>query len=425
MVQKAPEPKSNLRSRSWRLGRTIRKRPYFETVEYRVLLGYRRRKKGNNGTWVVRVTRDGTDWTKAIGKADDYDEAVAGSDILTHSQAQEEAKKLANAGKPSGTNTVKAALDRYEDDLKSRDGDPGNVVRVRAHLSEELGSKAVGALTQNDLTAWRDELKTKMAAASVNRTMSALRAALNVAADGNERITKRPWKTGLKRIKGASTSSNVILTEQDVRTVIGAAYQDSKEFGLLVELAAVTGARPSQLMKLQGEDVQVDFVDQNTGKRTPRLMMPVSRKGRGEKTTPRRPVPIPEALAKRLAGLKGQLLKRPDGGTWAKRNISRQFKDAINGVKLTPTPTTATVTMYALRHTSIVRQIKANVPIRIVAALHDTSVVMIERNYSEYIADHADDLARPALLETMAEVIALPPPITKARAKKGVPEVPG
>ena len=81
--------------------------------------------------------------------------------------------------------------------------------------------------------------------------------------------------------------------------------------------------------------------------------------------------------------------------------------------------------MYALRHTSIVRQIKANVPIRIIAALHDTSVVMIERNYSEYIADHADDLARPALLETSAEVIALPAPSTKARAKKGVPEVPG
>lgn len=243
MVQKAPEPKSNLRIRSWRLDQPVRKRPYFETVEYRVLLGYRRTK--GNGTWVARVTKGGSDWTKSIGKADDYAVAVPGTDILTHSQAQNEAQKLANAGKPSGTDTVKAALDRYEDDLKSRDGDLGNVVRVRAHLSEELGNKAVGALTQNDLTAWRDELKTKMENASVNRTMSALRAALNLAADENEQITKRPWKIGLKRIKGASNSRNVILTEQDVRTVIGAAYRDSNEFGLLVELAAVTGARPA------------------------------------------------------------------------------------------------------------------------------------------------------------------------------------
>jgi hypothetical protein len=62
---------------------------------------------------------------------------------------------------------------------------------------------------------------------------------------------------------------------------------------------------------------------------------------------------------------------------------------------------------YALRHTSIVRQLISNVPIRVVAALHDTSVIMIERNYSEYIADHSDDLARPTLLETSAEIVPL------------------
>jgi len=181
MVQKPPEPKSNLRSRSWRLAQPDRKKAVFRDGRIRVLLGYRRTAKGN-GTWVVRVTKDGRDWTKRIGEADDYKEAIPGTEILTHSQAQDEAKKIANAGKPSGEKHVKAALDRYEDDLKSRDGDPDNVVRVVAHLPEKLASKAIGALSQQDLTAWRDELKTKMAPASVNRTMSALRAALNLAA---------------------------------------------------------------------------------------------------------------------------------------------------------------------------------------------------------------------------------------------------
>jgi hypothetical protein len=37
---------------------------------------------------------------------------------------------------------------------------------------------------------------------------------------------------------------------------------------------------------------------------------------------------------------------------------------------------------YALRHSSIVRGIRANLPIRLIAALHDTSVTMIERHYS-------------------------------------------
>ena len=55
-------------------------------------------------------------------------------------------------------------------------------------------------------------------------------------------------------------------------------------------------------------------------------------------------------------------------------------------------------TIYALRHSSIVRGLLAGVPIRIVAVLHDTSVVMVERTYSAYIADHADTIARRGLL---------------------------
>lgn len=55
------------------------------------------------------------------------------------------------------------------------------------------------------------------------------------------------------------------------------------------------------------------------------------------------------------------------------------------------------ITLYALRHSSIVRQILRGVPLRVVAALHDTSVAMIERNYSRYIAGQTDAIARAAL----------------------------
>ena len=41
----------------------------------------------------------------------------------------------------------------------------------------------------------------------------------------------------------------------------------------------------------------------------------------------------------------------------------------------------------------------AGVPVRIVAAGHDTSIAMIERNYSRYITDHADGLVRGAMLD--------------------------
>jgi hypothetical protein len=54
--------------------------------------------------------------------------------------------------------------------------------------------------------------------------------------------------------------------------------------------------------------------------------------------------------------------------------------------------------MYALRHSSIVRQLLAGVPIRVIAVAHDTSIQMIERSYSGRIVDHTDALVRGALL---------------------------
>ena len=58
-----------------------------------------------------------------------------------------------------------------------------------------------------------------------------------------------------------------------VRDLITEAYNDSREFGLFVELAAVTGARPSQIVRLEVRDLLAGS--------EPRLMMPASRKGKG------------------------------------------------------------------------------------------------------------------------------------------------
>jgi hypothetical protein len=57
------------------------------------------------------------------------------------------------------------------------------------------------------------------------------------------------------------------------------------------------------------------------------------------------------------------------------------------------------VTAYAFRHSSICRQLLANVPVRVVASVHDTSVAQIEAHYSKYISEHSDQLSRRALLQ--------------------------
>ena len=146
--------------------------------------------------------------------------------------------------------------------------------------------------------------------------------------------------------------------------------------------------------------------------------MPLSAKGRTRnKRHERRPVPITPALA---AVLKQQatgqlsdapLLLRSNGERWGhgrSRHHRNDMRAVVEAAGLDPD----VVTLSALRHSSIVRQLVANTPIRVVAAMHDTSVKMIERTYSRHIAEHTDALARRALLDTVTpaagNVVALP-----------------
>jgi len=380
----------NIESRSARLKLKPRKKPWFVKIKRGLSLGYRRTKA--DGSWIVRVTKGGDDWTERIGTADDHDPAGIG-DILDYDQAVEKAKEHANIGKATGDNTVGAALDRYEADLKTRGGDVNNAKRVRSCVKQSLKAKVVGRLTVAELKEFRDGLAEKMSAAAVNRICVAFKAALNLAAKTDDRIMNRKaWADGLEAISDADVEPrNVILGEAQVRSIIASCYRHSPELGEFAEVAAVTGARPIQLERLQGDDLQ-------RGK-APRLMMPSSKKGR-KKVIKRVPVPITPGLAQRLNGRAGLLLLQP----WNARVRGLRFADCVKDAGLDP----AEVTLYALRHSSIVRHLLAGTPIRVVAVLHDTSVPMIEKAYSRFIADHSDDIARKALLETSAEIHQFP-----------------
>jgi integrase len=392
---------SKLETRTARLKSPVSKKPYFVAVAPGVGLGYRRNKTA--GTWVVRAADGrGGNWTQAFAVADDFEDGN-GTDVLDFWQAQDRARVLARGGKDADEDsskplTVAQTIDRYEIDLKARGGDVYNAQRVRLHLPDVLAGKTVALLeAPQEFRHWRDGLLKKgLAPSSVNRTCAAFQAALELAAAQDPRVTNQnAWRKGLAALPDAEQSRNVLITEDAILRIISAAHAVSREFGLLVEVAAVTGARVSQLARLEVGDLQWDRLD-------PRLMMPSARKGRGRKRIERRPVPIPTNLAILLkqagAGRSNEapLLTKPSGDHWRSSDHRHPFARAVATAGLDP----AEVTMYALRHSSIVRQLLANTPIRVVATLHDTSVVMIERTYSKFITDHSDALSRRALLDT-------------------------
>jgi hypothetical protein len=130
-------------------------------------------------------------------------------------------------------------------------------------------------------------------------------------------------------------------------------------------------------------------------------MMPSSLKGKGVKRIDRKPVPIPASLATTLRQAAGDrsddalLLLKPDGSAWGVSDLRAPFRRVVEKAELDPN----IVTSYALRHSSITRQLLRGVPIRVVAHAHDTSVPMIEKSYSATISDHSDALHRAALLD--------------------------
>lgn len=438
MARRLRSPK--LENRTSRLDRlAVRKKPYSAPIAPGVVLLYRRNRGA--GTWGVRLTEGGKDQTHRLGIADDYADAD-GRDVLDYLQAHDAAR--AKAKEYEGTAepiTISKALDQYESTLKDRGGDIGNVVRARGHLSAEMLDRTVSSLNAGELKRWRDRLTKDMRPASANRTATCLKAALNLAADHDERITHRPWQIGLKAIPDAERSRNAVLILDDatVRAIVNEAYRPgpidesdpearaaaeqaererAEKFGTLIEVLAVTGSRVSQAARLLPQDVQ-----SNRG--SPRLMMPTSKKGKGVKKITRRPVPIPAALAITLrklatkAGANALLLTRTNDEPWKKSDHSRPFRNVIarlrkraladareaganEGAAAKAASVYDGVTVYALRHSSIVRQLLAGTPIRIVAVNHDTSVAMIEKHYSDFIGDHSDPLARKALIDFSA-----------------------
>jgi integrase len=391
---------SPLETRSARLKLAKRGKPYWVRLARGLSIGYRR--IDTAGPWIVRkADGHGTNWIKNFAHADDYEDSD-GDQVLTFCEAQALARTIGRDGDGETILTVAKAIERYAADGVASGRNPYNARSARIHLPASILSKPVGLLTRGELRQWRDGLLAGRVPDTVNRITVTLSAALELAASLDPRITNRSaWKIGLKKLEGASAgrARNVVLAAPKIREMCGYAYALSSEFGRLFETKAETGARRSQLARLTVADLQDDRLD-------PRLMMPSALKGKRTKRIDRRPVPIPPSLAATLrqASLgrpaNALLLTKPDGTAWGSCDLRLPFRAIVERAGLNP----ETTTPYALRHSSITRQLLAGIPVRVVAHVHDTSVQMIEKTYSSSISDHSDILFRRSLLDLSAPV---------------------
>jgi integrase len=400
-----PKPrKSSLETPTARLRLPIQKKPHWLRLGPGLSLGYRR--NAGPGTWSIRAADGrGQEWLKRFASADDF-EPADGNAILSYSQAIDCARRLVRGGdeveNASQPLTLKTAISAYEADLKARGANPYNARWPLKYLTAALLSKPIPLIEANELRRWRDSLLADHAPATVNRLIGGVCAALNLACEADPRIRNlQAWRIGLRGLPDAQRARNVILSDEKVREMVAAAYARDEQFGLFIETAAITGARPSQITRLEVGDLRAADLAEA------KLLMPKSGKGGGRLRVKRKvervSVPITPQLAVRLKAASagrppdGALLLRYGSLGWGvdpSLNYRPDFRETVAAVGLDPN----IVTLYALRHSSIVRALLAGVPIRIVAASHDTSVGQIESNYSKFISEHSDDLSRRALL---------------------------
>ncbi|WP_027167295.1 tyrosine-type recombinase/integrase [Mesorhizobium sp. WSM3224] len=419
---------------------------YARRLDADAAIWYRRGRRG--GVWFARWRNHsaGANYLQApIGPANDVNDKPTDG-LLTFAQAEAQGRQIvtkarqdAKAAAAGPVLTVRLAVETYVAERDARDSrrkgrtvrsDAGQRLRryvlgqgkrgkQEAVPAAPLANVGLHALKESDLLEWRKALPRELKGSTEQRLINDLKAALNGAyAAHRERLDPTLpaiIKHGLKAEKIDSEDAaplardNQILTAGQVGKLLTAARAvdtegnwDGDLFRLVVVLAA-TGARFSQITRMKVGDVQ---------RAQARLMVPSSRKGRGGKIAS---VPVPvgkDVLDALLPATTGRgndeiLLERwrskqvPGSIGWERAGRGPwQFASELQRPwhEIRDRAGMPAVIPYGLRHSSIVRGIRANLPIRLVAALHDTSVPMIERHYGRWIADGLEDLAAAAVV---------------------------
>lgn len=377
-----------------------RHEPYWQRVRKGCYVGFRKKSATAPGAWVAKYRDDDT------GKRASH--SLGAIDDLPESEKFDAAKKAAEewfahlgAG---GSNESKTLRDLCADYLKHlrAEGKAATATDAEGRFRRWIYSDAKLAatpalkLTPKLIDGWRKNLrqtlvipqdKSKPATkprsdASVNRDMSALRAALNFALHNGDVTSAHAWAKTLAPIKGADGRRDVYLDAGQRRKLIKKAPADLADF---LKALCLVPLRPGAVAALN-----VAHFDRRFGTLTI---------GKDKAGGDRRITLPPSTVAFFAERAKDKLpaaplLARADGKRWDKDAWKGPVRDAVKAAGLP-----SSITAYALRHSTITDLVaKHGLPTLIVAQLSGTSVSMIEKHYGHLLQDQARDaLARLAL----------------------------
>jgi integrase len=371
--------------------------PYWRTLARGQALGFRKIAKPAEGYWLARMRDDATskkyvyeslgssaelDYETAKAKAEKWfkhtSEGVKTGEVQTVADACRAYVTERRASKSEAT--AHDAHKRFERTVYGRrDADTGKVLEPES----PFGKTALSKLRAGRIREWRDGLK--LAPGSANRTLTVLKAALNLAVRERHVSADQAieWKH-VKPLPGGKKRRDLYLDLKQRRALLKAAKGAVRD---LLKGAALTGARAGELVNATVSQFDARTKSMTFTGKTGSRVVPLS--------------PAALELFKGLAGGKmsgDRLFVRDDGQPWAHSDWDELVREAAKAAKLPADPRTGTC-LYTLRHSFITGALLGGLPTLEVARLVGTSVMMIEANYGHLCATSARKaLARVAML---------------------------
>jgi integrase len=396
---------TRLSSRESRLKLKPRPKRYWRLLEEGVHLGYRRL-ANRAGSWAVRHYIGGQKYSVAgLGSADDYGDAN-GATVLSFSQAQARARGLADkrvqgaSGRPLTVDDVMAEYLEWAD----AHGKSGNDSRTRynAFIKDALGRIQVNALTTKVLRTWHVSLTkrpprlrtrggeaqkyrkeddgdeaTRRRRASANRTLTVLRAALNMAwREHRKSVPSADEWRAVRPFRKVDAARVRYLTTDEARRLLNASEGDFRD---LVTAALQTGARYGELARLRVADFDPDAgtLAISVGKTNEGRHVVLTKEGQ-------------QFFSALCAGRAGSelLLRRQ----WRKSEQHRPMRAACKRARISPP-----VGFHVLRHCYASLSAMAGMPMTVIARqLGHSTTRQTEKNYAHLSRTFITDAVREA-----------------------------
>lgn len=369
-----------------------RRSPYWHKLSTGRHLGYRKMSTGSDGTWLAQAYDPESNPKQrrhSLGSFDHlppnkrFDAATKAASIWF--------EHLDMGGSHEKPSTVRAACEEYVKHLRverSSTADDTEARFKRWVYPNRISKTQLHKLTDRHVTEWRNSLiqtqvkvdpyakqpkLRKRSSSTVNRDMTAFRAALNFAQRSRAVTSDMAWRYALTPIKNADRRRDVYLDITERRRLIQKAPPD---LALLLKGLSLVPLRPGALASL---------VIGNFDARSNTLTVGKDKAGKDRK------IKLPSTTAaffnEQLKDRKPEapLFCREDGVAWNKDSWKKPLKIAAGLAKLN-----SSVSAMTLRHSVITDLIvTSGLDLLTVAQLSGTSVSMIEKHYGHLRADHA------------------------------------